>query len=234
MRHPAAAALALLAAACAVGTEPVRDGGPISGNTDLGARDRPTGFDPPDVVDPDVVDIDAPEEIDVADLSDILVLADAVAPDAPDVVDAPGCAGECAPGQTRACGSCGRQTCTERCAWGPCGSEGACAPGQTRACGRCGRETCTAACAWGGCAGEGVCAPGQVRAEGCDPCSQQVCGSACQWGGCQLRPGAACEYRAGRNNRGCSRCRCGLQWCLNTCQWSADCTSCCSTCGGCL
>lgn len=191
-------ACALLLGACALGAEAPLDGGPISGETDLGARDIPRGFELPS---DDVVDAPEMDLITADDLPDVTEGADVV--DAPDVWDVPACMGECAPGTTRACGNCGRQTCTPSCTWGGCGSEGACAPGQT-------------------------------RGEGCDPCSQQVCNGSCQWGGCQLRPGAACEFRGGRNNRGCSRCRCGLQWCLNSCQWSTDCTSCCTSCGGCL
>ncbi|MEZ4392330.1 MAG: hypothetical protein R3A48_14680 [Polyangiales bacterium] len=224
--------LASLASACALGADPVFDGGPISGETDLGDLDVTTGFlDPPDVV----VELDAGDDagddaLDAPD-EDGLVAEDRV--DAPVVIDLGRCMGECAPGATRACGNCGRQTCADDCTWGACGGEGSCAPGATRGCGNCGRQTCTSACAWGACGGAGACAPGQRRAGSCDPCSEQVCSSACQWGGCALRAGSACEYRSGRNSRACSACRCGLQWCLPACQWSTSCVSCCTTCGGC-
>lgn len=222
-------ACALLLGACALGAEAPLDGGPISGETDLGARDIPRGFELPsdDIVDASEMDLVTPD-----DLPDATDAADAV--DLPDVRDVPACMGECDPGSSRACGNCGRQTCTSSCTWGTCTGSGVCAAGTSRACGNCGRQTCTSSCTWGGCGAEGSCAPGQTRGDGCDPCSQQVCNGSCQWGGCQLRPGAACEFRGGRNNRGCSRCRCGLQWCLNSCQWSTDCTSCCTSCGGCL
>lgn len=218
-----------------MGAEPVIDGGPVSGQVDLGSNDITTGFlDPPDVGDEPAPDVVADDIRDAAaDRSPSNDLADAV--DVMDVVaDLGGCAGECAPGATRGCGSCGRQTCSSACQWGTCEGQGPCAPGASRGCGSCGRQTCNSACQWGGCEGQGVCAPGQRRGDGCDPCSEQVCSGACQWGGCQLRAGAACDYRGGRNARSCARCRCGLQWCLGTCQWSTDCVSCCTTCGGCL
>lgn len=143
--------------------------------------------------------------------------------------------GECMANATRTCNGCGTQTCSPACEWGACSaSGGVCTPGATRACGNCGTQTCTAGCAWGACTGQGPCAQGATQQGGCDACSQQVCGSNCQWGGCSLRAGNGCEYRAGRNNRACGACRCGLQWCLPSCQWSTACTSCCSTCGGCL
>lgn len=142
--------------------------------------------------------------------------------------------GECAAGQTRSCGGCGTQRCSSTCAWEACPTQGECTPGQTRACGNCGRQTCTTGCQWGTCTGMGECAPGQTRAGTCDRCSQQTCTSACTWGACGLRPGNACEYRSGTNNRACGQCRCGRQWCLDSCQWSTACTSCCSGCGGCL
>lgn len=196
--------VAALACACAVGDEAVLDGGPISGSIDLGRGDLTTGFDDP--IDAALAEAtaDAPHD-EALDASTDVVTDDRAFEDRADaqtVIDLGGCAGACAPGASRACGNCGRQTC---------GSE----------------------CAWGACSGSGACAPGQRRAGSCDACSEQVCSGACQWGGCQLRGGAACEYRSGRNTRSCSRCRCGLQWCLATCQWSTDCTSCCTTCGGC-
>lgn len=143
--------------------------------------------------------------------------------------------GECMASATRTCNGCGTQTCTDTCSWGACSAtSGVCTPGATRACGNCGTQTCTAGCAWGACTAQGPCAQGATQQGACDACSQQVCGSNCQWGGCALRAGNACEYRGGRNSRACSACRCGLQWCLPSCQWSTACTSCCSTCGGCL
>lgn len=221
--------LAPLLARCALAVEPVLDGGPISGSTDLGGEDLRSDDDPVDVLDaatpPDDVATERDDAVDVPPRRDVI--------DVPAPPDLGGCVGPCAPGMTRACGSCGRQTCTPACDWGPCAAEGSCAPGATRGCGNCGRQTCTDACTWGTCTGGGVCSPGQRRGDGCDGCSEQVCGTTCQWGGCQLRGGAACEYRSGRNSRACSRCRCGLQWCLATCQWSTDCVSCCTTCGGC-
>jgi hypothetical protein len=145
------------------------------------------------------------------------------------------CVGEgaCRAGATQPCGGCGMQRCTDACAWGACTAMGACSPGMTRPCGRCGTQRCTDACDWGACSGEGPCTPGATQAGSCDRCAQQTCGGNCQWGGCALRPGNACEYRNGVHNRGCSACRCGLQWCLPTCQWSTACTSCCTSCGGC-
>lgn len=226
MRPLLALACALLVGACAVGAEPPGDAGPLSGETDLGPRDAPMDLASP------YDDLDALSEMDLVVAEDVADAPDA--PDAVDVYDVPACMGECAPGASRACGNCGRQSCTERCTWGTCAGEGACAAGTSRGCGNCGRQSCTAGCTWGACGGEGACAPGQTRGTGCDPCSQQVCNGSCQWGGCQLRPGAACEYRGGRNNRGCGQCRCGLQWCLDSCQWSTSCVSCCTTCGGCL
>lgn len=142
--------------------------------------------------------------------------------------------GSCMPGQTQACGRCGTQSCTTGCGWSTCGGEGVCMPGQTQRCGRCGTQTCTAGCAWGTCTAEGPCAAGATRAGTCDSCAQEVCSASCTWGACTLRPGNACEYRAGVNARACSACMCGRQWCLSSCQWSTACTSCCSSCGGCL
>ncbi len=140
--------------------------------------------------------------------------------------------GECVGGATRACG-CGTQTCSPTCSWGACAGGGTCTPGMTRPCGNCGTQACTSACAWGACAGQGACAAGATQQGSCDACSRQTCGTNCQWGGCALRPGNACDYRSGTNTRACSACACGRQWCLNTCQWSTACTSCCTTCGGC-
>src|SRR5262245_3730188 len=41
---------------------------------------------------------------------------------------------ECAPGDDRACGNCGKRTCREDCTWGPCSGEGPCSPGDTDDC----------------------------------------------------------------------------------------------------
>ena len=148
--------------------------------------------------------------------------------------------GACTPGAHQACGNCGSQTCTETCTWSACAGEGVCAPNATRSdhCGNCGTQQyrCSMACAWvaqGACSGQGVCAPNSTQGGGCDGCSEQVCGTNCAWSGCRLRPGNACEWQGGGNHRSCSQCACGLQWCLNSCQWSSSCVSCCSSCGGC-
>lgn len=198
---------------------------------------------------------DAPAEDDLGDadsgmLIDLTLPVDLTPPvDRPVVPDRPptdlGCGvlpgRACDPGARQPCGRCGTRTCTSECAWSACSGEGACAAGSSRTqpCGNCGAQTqrCSTACAWespGACAGSGPCAPGATQGGGCDPCSQQVCQSNCNWGGCALRGGNACEYQAGRHHRGCGACRCGLQFCLGSCQWSTSCVSCCTTCGGCL
>lgn len=242
----AIALLSLLAPACAVGVVPdTHDTGLVLGFDRMPSRDAGFPLDAPEL--PDA----APDDLaDADDASDNGILLDLTLPvDVPAAVDRPavdlGCGAspgsECAPGDRRACGRCGTQTCSDTCAWSACAGEGACAAGATRTqpCGNCGTQTqrCSAACAWenvGGCAGSGPCAPGATQGGGCDPCSQQTCQSNCTWGGCGLRPGNACEYQAGRHHRDCGACRCGLQFCLASCQWSTSCVSCCTTCGGCL
>jgi len=255
------ALLAVLLTGCALGVAPdIRDTGyippPDRGPVpdlgfpeDLGeVTDASTADDGPE---DDLGDEDAP-----APFRDITFPLDRGAPmdvptpiDVPPVIDRPpvdlGCGvlpgRTCDPGARRSCGNCGTQTCTGSCVWSACSGEGSCAAGATRTqpCGNCGTQTfrCSASCSWepsGGCSGSGPCAPGATQGGGCDPCSQQVCQNNCTWGGCSLRPGNACEYQGGRHHRNCSACRCGLQFCLNSCQWSTSCVSCCTTCGGCL
>lgn len=234
---------------CALGVAPdFHDTGP--GREYFEPADRPAAArDVPDAGDAgDVVDVGAPPfdlpSLDLGSPPDVPAPIDRPAPMDLVPVDL-GCAVDparaCSPGQRRACGNCGTQECRSDCAWSACSGEGACAAGATRTqpCGNCGTQTqrCSSTCAWesgGGCAGAGPCAPGATQGGGCDPCSQQVCQSNCTWGGCALRPGAACEYQSGRHHRDCGACRCGFQFCLNSCQWSTSCVSCCSTCGGCL
>jgi hypothetical protein len=148
----------------------------------------------------------------------------------------------CTPGdtQTQSCGNCGTQTrsCISSCqwsAWSTCNGQGVCTPGAVdrAGCGDCGTHsrTCTSACAWGSfgtCTGQG-CSPGSTRQGSCDPCAHQTCTSSCTWGACGLDSGAACTYLSGTHHRSCSRCACGLQFCLSSCQWS---TGCVSFCGG--
>ncbi len=59
----------------------------------------------------------------------------------------------CLPGETRACGSCGTQTCNADCTWSACEEGGACHPGasETEPCGDCGSRTrtCGEDCTWG-------------------------------------------------------------------------------------
>lgn len=247
--------LAVLSSACALGVAPdIRDTGLVVDEwrvtRDAGVPDD-LGF--PDDLGAPAMDAPAGDDGPAADLGDAPdngLLLDLTLPvDVPVVVDRPpvdlGCGATpgrtCAPGERRACGNCGTQTCTGDCEWSACAGGGVCAAGATRTqpCGNCGTQSqrCSAACRWesvGGCAGSGPCAPGATQGGGCDPCSQQVCQSNCNWGGCGLRPGSACEYRAGRHSRSCGACRCGLQFCLGSCQWSTSCVSCCTTCGGCL
>lgn len=259
-RDALALALGLVSAGCAVGTVPEipelggRDGFGVVITDDDGIdagldEDRDAGGDEDDADDVTLppLDLTLPEDVPPADLGCAFDPGRACTPGSRQACGRCGaqtcssgcdwgaCAdeGECSPGATRGCGTCGSQTCLSNCSWGACAGGGGCTPGARRACGNCGSQTCGSDCAWGACTSQGECAPGATRGGGCDPCSQQVCQSNCSWGGCGLRPGSACEYRAGRNNRACSACRCGLQWCLNSCQWSTACTSCCTTCGGC-
>lgn len=68
--------------------------------------------------------------------------------------------GVCEPGETRACGNCGTQTCSAYCGWGPCTGEpqppkGGCSPGSVQfisaGCPDGGRKsrTCDETCMWG-------------------------------------------------------------------------------------
>ena len=247
--------LAALTAACAVGVSPDTHDTGFVVESDRG-RPLDAGF-PEDLGEPKdtaVADDEAAVD-DLDDAADTGLFVDLprpvdVAPpmDTPAPVDLPptdlGCGalpGSCVPGTTQPCGHCGMQLCGAGCTWSACMGQGVCAAGtsRTQPCGNCGAQSqrCSAACAWesvGSCAGSGPCAPGATQGGGCDPCSQQVCQSNCNWGGCALRGGSACEYQAGRNHRACGACRCGLQFCLNSCQWSTSCVSCCTSCGGCL
>jgi hypothetical protein len=235
----------ILCSACAVGVAPdTHDTGVLLGFDRPFVRDaglRDDGLDAPDAAD---------SGDDLGDGEEAGFFFDLTLPvDVPSVPDRPaadlGCGAmpgrACDPGAIEACGNCGTRRCGDSCEWSACTGGGVCAAGATRTqpCGNCGSQTqrCSASCAWensGGCAGGGPCAPGATQGGGCDPCSQQVCQSNCNWGGCGLRPGAACEYQAGRHHRDCGACRCGLQFCLASCQWSTSCVSCCTTCGGCL
>ncbi len=243
LRRLALAALSTLWCGCAFGVAPdFHDVGPPGEFAPPADRPVPV-FDVRDVPDvPDVTDVQV-ARIDLGFPEDVVVAADR-----PVVTDVPptdlGCAvtpgRDCAPGERRVCGNCGTQECGSACTWSACSGEGVCSAGATRTqpCGNCGTQTqrCSATCSWesaGGCSGGGPCAPGATQGGGCDPCSQQVCQSNCNWGGCALRPGNGCEYQAGRHHRACGACRCGLQFCLNSCQWSTSCVSCCTTCGGC-
>ena len=253
--------LAALSMGCALGVAPdIHDTGYVTPPDRWTLPDEGFPDDLDEPMDASTAD-DAPDgdRVDAADSVaplDLVLPLDRVAPmDTPTPMDVPmsidrpatdlGCGvlpgRTCDPGARRSCGNCGTQSCTSECSWSACSGEGTCAAGATRTqpCGNCGTQTqrCSASCAWenvGGCAGSGPCAPGATQGGGCDPCSHQVCQGNCNWGGCTLRPGNACEYQAGRHHRDCGACRCGFQFCLNSCQWSTSCVSCCTTCGGCL
>jgi len=153
--------------------------------------------------------------------------------------------GECAAGTSEPSGACGRcgtsmRTCGVGCAWAApvCTGEGDCVAGtietETEACG-CGTRTRTRTCggacglgpwsAFGACSGGGVCTPGATRTGSCDACSQEVCSASCTWSGtCSLRPGNACDWRAGMNFRTCSGGMCisspCWQFCASSCQYN--------------
>ena len=96
--------------------------------------------------------------------------------------------GECAAGTQRACGNCGRQTCTAACTWGACEGGGACAPGETGSCNDCGTRTCNGQCQWDACGnGEGT------LWRRCNACGWQFCCPDGDWCNCASRfecPGA--------------------------------------------
>jgi hypothetical protein len=113
--------------------------------------------------------------------------------------------GGCSPGQTRACGYCGTQTCGAGFTWDACSQQGVCTPGEASEtpCGdRCGVrvDTCTDSCQWvTGICEQGACSPGSIQA--CCPCGgsscscagEQLCRADCTWSSCL---GYACEGAA--------------------------------------
>lgn len=149
-----------------------------------------------------------------------------------------------------------RTCTTDSCSWGPWTAFGTCAeptglctPGQTEtqteACGACntGRRTRTRTCssttcgwgawgAWSACGGvTAACTPGQTTAcSPADSCGQRVCSASCTWGGCVPRVANGCLRRRGGTQEEGSNFRCcgdgRWQFCLPSCQWSADCAAC--------
>jgi hypothetical protein len=87
--------------------------------------------------------------------------------------------GECQAGTQRACGNCGRQTCTNACTWGACEGGGACAPGETGSCGDCGNRACNGQCQWDACGnGDGT------LWRRCNECGWQFCCPDGDWCDC--------------------------------------------------
>lgn len=105
-----------------------------------------------------------------------------------DLSQCTGCsAGECHPGETRACTNCGTQTCTDAHEWGSCAEQGECSPETSESCGDCGTRTCSSSCAWGSCTSQGVCSPGETNSASCGDCPTvgtrtRTCESDCSYG----------------------------------------------------
>lgn len=109
--------------------------------------------------------------------------------------------GDCTPGNTRPCGNCGTQACTDGAVWGECLSEGECASGasESQPCGNCGTQsrTCTESCTWGSwgscsecsgcCDADNVCQAGNIDSacgtggEDCEACLEE---ETCTGGDC--------------------------------------------------
>jgi len=122
--------------------------------------------------------------------------------------------GVCEPGQTRACGSNGTQSCGGDCQWDDNCRGQTCSGPTTQQCGqRCGTQSrrCDPSTgrygAWGPC-NEGDCIPNETR--GCGEGGTQVCGGNCRWDG-------ACtgQQCTGQSTRNCGLCGLGRQ--MRTC-----------------
>ena len=115
--------------------------------------------------------------------------------------------GDCAPGEVRACGAGGTQTCGSDCEWLAACDGQACAGSSTQACGHCAlgsqTRTCNASSAtwsdWGTCSGGGECATSSTR--GCGSGGTQTCGGDCAWG-------SACtgQFCSGPSSQACGHC----------------------------
>lgn len=98
--------------------------------------------------------------------------------------------------------------------------------------------TLNSACAyvagdWSPCSGvTAACTPGNTSAcANGDSCGHRVCSDSCTWGGCVPRAAGGClRIRAGSTVQGSNFRCCGSaghwQFCLPSCNWSADCASC--------
>jgi len=106
------------------------------------------------------------------------------------------CQGGCIPGQAKACGLCGHQTCLLDHTWGLCTDQGVCVPGsvQGAGCGYCGTQQriCQQDCTWTpyeSCEGAGECLPGTFQSQqctfnGCGHGTQtRSCSDSCGWSG---------------------------------------------------
>lgn len=94
-----------------------------------------------------------------------------------------GAQGTCSPGEQRACGNCGRQTCSNQCEWSSCSGQGVCAAGSQGACGTCGYRDCNAQCQWttSSCKNDGT------KWQHCNSCGWQFCCSGGDWCPCAAK-----------------------------------------------
>jgi len=132
--------------------------------------------------------------------------------------------GACAPGETRACGSDGAETCGMDCAWGGVceGQTLTCTGMPSEACGNCGTRTrsCDTSTgqwsAWSACSDQGACAPGVTRA--CMNNGTETCGTDCEWGVC----GGQDMPCSGAAEQACGNCGTQTRTCdMKTGEWSA-------------
>ena len=128
--------------------------------------------------------------------------------------------GECAPNETRGCGSSGSQACGGNCRWGSCGNQ-SCTGAPSQACGSCGTRTrgCDAASgmwsSFGECTDQGECAPNVTRA--CGTGGNQACRGDCSWD--SVCAGQTCR---GESTRACGNCGTQTRNCdSNTGTWGA-------------
>lgn len=160
--------------------------------------------------------------------------------------------GSCNQGTQTRTRSCMAATCSWGAwsAWSECSAVvSECVPSQmetqTEPCGACNtgkrtriRSCSSASCTWGGwgawsaCSGvTAACTPGDtIACSPADSCGHRVCSASCTWGGCVPRVANGClRRRNGAQEEGSNYrcCRDGAwQFCMPSCQWSADCAAC--------
>lgn len=142
------------------------------------------------VIDTGVIDARADVAVDIAPPRDVTVTDAGVDTAIVDTAVADVFVPECTASESRACGSCGRQT--RSCdggrwsAWSTCAGEGACAPGARQTCAGSGATVvCDSACAWPTCpgyCGDRVCGSGENCATCASDCGCTV--GVCDRGAC--------------------------------------------------